>query len=49
MNYFDDYFASLKHYVDAGKVQTFEGTSVIVRELLQQCIQGIRPEAPFTR
>jgi glyoxylase-like metal-dependent hydrolase (beta-lactamase superfamily II) len=27
MNYFDDYFASLKHYVDAGKVQTFEGTA----------------------
>jgi hypothetical protein len=30
MNYFDDYFTSLKHYVDAGKVQTFEGTTVIV-------------------
>jgi glyoxylase-like metal-dependent hydrolase (beta-lactamase superfamily II) len=47
MNYFDDYFASLKHYVDAGKVQTFEGTSVIVPGITATVHPGHTPGSAF--
>jgi glyoxylase-like metal-dependent hydrolase (beta-lactamase superfamily II) len=47
MNYFDDYFASLKHYVDAGKVQTFEGTTVIVPGITATVHPGHTPGSAF--
>jgi glyoxylase-like metal-dependent hydrolase (beta-lactamase superfamily II) len=47
MNYFDDYFASLKHYVDAGKVQTFEGTTVIVPGITATVHAGHTPGSAF--
>jgi glyoxylase-like metal-dependent hydrolase (beta-lactamase superfamily II) len=47
MNYFDDYFASLKHYVDAGKVQTFEGTTVIVPGISATVHPGHTPGSAF--
>ena len=47
MNYFDDYFASLKHYVDAGKVQTFEGTTMIVPGITATVHPGHTPGSAF--
>jgi glyoxylase-like metal-dependent hydrolase (beta-lactamase superfamily II) len=47
MNYFDDYFASLKHYVDAGKVQTFDGTAQIVPGITATVHPGQTPGSAF--
>jgi glyoxylase-like metal-dependent hydrolase (beta-lactamase superfamily II) len=47
MNYFDDYFASLKHYVDAGKVQTFEGTTEIAPGISATVHPGHTPGSTF--
>ena len=47
MNYFDDYFASLKHYVDAGKVQMFEGTAQIVPGITATVHPGHTPGSAF--
>lgn len=47
MNYFDDYFASLKHYVDAGKVQTFEGTTEIAPGISATVHPGHTPGSAF--
>jgi glyoxylase-like metal-dependent hydrolase (beta-lactamase superfamily II) len=47
MNYFDDYFASLKHYVDAGKVQTFDGTTVIAPGITATVHPGHTPGSAF--
>jgi glyoxylase-like metal-dependent hydrolase (beta-lactamase superfamily II) len=47
MNYFDDYFASLKHYVDAGKVQTFEGTTEIAPGISATVRPGHTPGSTF--
>jgi glyoxylase-like metal-dependent hydrolase (beta-lactamase superfamily II) len=46
-NYFDDYFASLKHYVDAGKVQTFEGTTEIAPGISATVHPGHTPGSTF--
>jgi glyoxylase-like metal-dependent hydrolase (beta-lactamase superfamily II) len=47
MNYFDDYFASLQHYVDAGKVQTFAGTTVIAPGITATVHPGHTPGSAF--
>jgi len=47
MNYFDDYFASLKHYVDAGKVQTFEGITEIAPGITATVHPGHTPGSSF--
>jgi len=47
MNYFDDYFASLKHYVDAGKVQTFDGTTEIAPGISATVHPGHTPGSTF--
>jgi glyoxylase-like metal-dependent hydrolase (beta-lactamase superfamily II) len=47
MNYFDDYFASLKHYVDAGKVQTFDGTTEIAPGISATVRPGHTPGSTF--
>jgi glyoxylase-like metal-dependent hydrolase (beta-lactamase superfamily II) len=47
MNYFDDYFASLKHYVDAGKVQTFAGTTQIAPGITATVHPGHTPGSAF--
>jgi glyoxylase-like metal-dependent hydrolase (beta-lactamase superfamily II) len=47
MNYFDDYAASLAHYVDAGKVQTFEGSTQIVPGITATVHAGHTPGSAF--
>jgi glyoxylase-like metal-dependent hydrolase (beta-lactamase superfamily II) len=47
MNYFDEYFASLKHYVDAGKVQTFEGTTAVAPGITAAVHSGHTPGSAF--
>jgi len=47
MNYFDDYFASLKRYVDAGKVKTFEGEAEIMPGVQAEVHPGHTPGSAF--